>query len=382
MGGIKIMSGKLRPAWVEINKEKAIHNFLEVRRAVGPDRKICAVVKADSYGMGSLELSKMYIENGVDMLAVAVLDEALELREQFKDIGILVLGYTTEDFYDTAIENNITLTVYNYDHAVKLNNTAKKLKKYAKIHIKVETGMNRLGFLPTEENADKVAEINKMENIIIEGAYSHHAKADEKDKTTAHMQAGRFIKFMDMLEKRNVQIPIKHIANSATIIEMPEYYFDMVRPGIILSGFYPSDEVDKDEYKFEICVTLKAKLANVKTIEAGEGVGYGHLYRADKQVVVGTVPLGYADGYSRLLSNKGYVVVKGIKCPILGKVCMDQFMIDLSNVTSPSIGDEVIVYGDGTDGAMTAEDVANMRGTISYEVLTNLAVKRLPKIYV
>jgi alanine racemase len=376
------MSEKLRPAWVEVNREKAVHNLLEVRRAVGPDIKICAVVKADSYGMGSLELSKMYLENGVDMFAVAVIGEAFELREEIKDKDILVLGFTSEEFYDDAIANDITLTIYNYEHAVKLNKAAKKLNKDAKIHIKVETGMNRLGFFPTEENADKVADIAKMENIKIEGAYSHHAKADEKDKTTAHMQAGRFIKFMEMLKERNVEIPTKHIANSATIIEMPEYYFDMVRPGIILSGFYPSEEVDTEKYKFKICVTLKAKVANVKTIDAGEGVGYGHLYRADKPVVVGTIPLGYADGYSRLLSNKGYVVVKGVKCPILGKVCMDQFMVDLSNVENPQIGDVAIVYGDGTDGAMTAEDVADMRGTISYEVLTNLAVRRLPKIYV
>jgi alanine racemase len=376
------MNEKLRPAWVEINREKAIHNFLEVRRAVGPDRKICAVVKADSYGMGALELSKMYLENGVDMFAVAVIGEAFELRKEIKDKDILVLGFSSEEFYDDAIENNITLTIYDYNHALRLNETAKKLNKQAKIHIKVETGMNRLGFLPTAENADKIADIAKFENIKIEGAFSHQAKADEKDKTTAHMQADRFIKFMGMLEERNVQIPIKHIANSATIIELPEYYFDMVRPGIILSGFYPSDEVDTEKYKFKICVTLKAKVANVKTIEAGEGVGYGHLYRAEKPVVVGTIPLGYADGYSRLLSNKGYVVVKGVKCPILGKVCMDQFMVDLSKVENPQIGDVAIVYGDGTDGAMTAEDVANMRGTISYEVLTNLAVRRLPKIYV
>ena len=376
------MNEKLRPAWVEVNKDKAIHNLLEVRRAVGPDRKICTVVKADSYGMGSVELSKMYIENGVDMFAVAVIGEAFELREEIKEKDILVLGFTSEEFYEDAIKNNITLTIYNYDHAFRLNEAAKKLNKEAKIHIKVETGMNRLGFLPTEENADKVAAIAKLGNIKIEGAYSHHAKADEKDKTTAHMQAGRFIKFMEMLKERDVEIPTKHIANSATIIEMPEYYFDMVRPGIILSGFYPSDEVNTEKYKFEICVTLKARLANVKTIEAGEGVGYGHLYRADKPVTVGTIPLGYADGYSRLLSNKGYVVVKGVKCQILGKVCMDQFMVDLSNVENPQIGDVAIVYGDGTDGAMTAEDVANMRGTISYEVLTNLAVRRLPKIYV
>lgn len=375
------MYEKIRPAWVEVNRKKAIHNFLEVRRAVGPNVKICAVVKADSYGMGSVELSKMYLENGVDMFAVAVISEAFELRQEIKDKDILVLGYTPEEFYDDAINNNITLTVYNYELAEKLNTVAKSLNKKAKIHIKVETGMNRLGFLPTEENADKVAAIAKMGNIAIEGAFSHQAKADEKDKTTAHKQAGRFISFMKMLEEKNVTIPIKHIANSATIIDLPEYYFDMVRPGIILSGFYPSDEVNMDEYKFEICVTLKARVANVKTIEAGEGIGYGHLFNTEKTTVVGTIPLGYADGYSRLLSNKGYIVVKGVKCPILGKVCMDQFMVDLSGVENPQIGDEAIIYGDGTDGAMTAEDVANMRGTISYEVLTNLG-KRLPKIYV
>lgn len=374
------MNEKIRPAWVEINRKKAIHNFLEVRRAVGPNVKICAVVKADSYGMGAVELSKMYLENGVDMFAVAVISEAFELRKEIKDKDILILGYTPEEFYDDAINNNITLSIYNYELAEKLNEVAKSLNKKAKVHIKVETGMNRLGFLPTEENADKVALIAKMENISIEGAFSHQAKADEKDKTTAHKQAGRFISFMKMLEERNVTIPIKHIANSATIIDMPEYYLDMVRPGIILAGFYPSDEVNEDFLNFEICVTLKARVANVKTIEAGEGVGYGHLFIASNPTVVGTIPLGYADGYSRLLSNKGYIVVKGVKCPIIGKVCMDQFMVDLSNVENPQIGDEAIIYGDGTDGAMTAEDVANMRGTISYEVLTNLG-KRLPRIY-
>ncbi len=375
------MNEKLRPAWVEVNKEKALHNFLEVRRAAGKDRKICAVVKADSYGMGSIELSKLYAQNGVDMLAVAVIGEALELRTEINDIDILVLGYTQEIYFDDALLNDITLTIYTYEHAQALNNIAQEMNKTANIHIKVETGMNRLGFLPTNENADIVAKINKLENINIMGAYSHFARADEIDKSAAHKQAKRFISFMDMLSERNVNIPIKHIANSAAIIDLPEYYFDMVRPGIILSGFYPSDEVNKNEYIFKPCVTLKAKIANIKTLEAGEGIGYGHLFNTTKSTVVGTIPLGYADGYSRLLSNKGYVVVNNIKCNILGKVCMDQFMIDLTEVQNPQIGDEAIIYGDGTDGAMTAEDVANMRGTISYEVLTNLG-KRLPRKYV
>jgi len=375
------MNEKMRPAWVEINKEKAIHNFNEVRRAVGVNRKICAVVKADSYGMGSIALSKMYLEHGVDMFAVAVIGEALELIQEIKEKDILVLGYTNEEYFDEAINNNITLTIYNYEHAATLNKVAKNLNKVANVHIKVETGMNRLGFLPTEENADIVLEISKMDNINIQGAYSHFARADEKDKTAAHKQAKRYTDFIDMLSKRNVTIPIKHIANSAAIIDLPEYYFDMVRPGIILSGYYPSDEVNMNEYIFKPCVTLKARVANVKIIEAGEGIGYGHLYNTTGKTVVGTIPLGYADGYSRLFSNNGYIVVNGVKCPILGKVCMDQFMVNLTDVKDPKIGDEAIIYGDGTDGAMTFDDAANTRNTISYEVLTNLS-KRLPRKYV
>jgi len=375
------MNEKIRPAWVEINREKAIHNFDEVRRAVGNERKICAVVKADSYGMGAKELSKMYLERGVDMFAVAVIGEALDLRQEIKEKDILVLGYTTEEYYDDALNNNITLTIYNYEHAEKLNSISKSLNLIANIHIKVETGMNRLGFLPTEENADLVAKISKMENIKIQGAYTHFARADEKDKTAAHKQAKKYTDFIYMLEKRDVTIPIKHLANSAAIIDLPEYYFDMVRPGIILSGFYPSDEVNKSEYIFKPCVTLKARIANIKTLEAGEGIGYGHLFNTTTTTIVGTIPLGYADGYSRLFSNNGYVVVKGVKCPILGKVCMDQFMIDLSYVENPQIGDIAIVYGDGTDGAMTAEDAACVRKTISYEVLTNLS-PRLPRKYI
>jgi len=375
------MNEKIRPAWVEVNKEKAIHNFNEVRRAVGVNRKICAVVKADSYGMGSIALSKMYLEHKVDMFAVAVIGEALELRQEIIEKDILVLGYTNEEYFDEAINNNITLTIYNYEHAAALNQVAKKLNKVATIHIKVETGMNRLGFLPTEENADIVLEISKMENIKIQGAYSHFARADEKDKTAAHKQAKKYTDFIDMLSKRNVTIPIKHIANSAAIIDLPDYYFDMVRPGIILSGYYPSDEVNMNEYIFKPCVTLKARVANVKTIDAGEGIGYGHLFNTTGKTVVGTIPLGYADGYSRLFSNNGYIVVKGVKCPIIGKVCMDQFMVNLTDVEEPKIGDEAIIYGDGTDGAMTFDDAASTRKTISYEVLTNLS-KRLPRKYV
>jgi len=378
------MENKIRAAWVEIDTKMAIKNFERIKKRArenNKDTKICAVVKANSYGMGSVELSKLYVENGVDMLAVAILSEALEIRDKIIDTNILVLGYTPDDLFEDTIKNNITLTIYTYEQAYNLNEIAKKFDIKANIHIKIETGMNRLGFITLFENADKIKDIHDLSNINIEGIYTHFARADEKDKSTAHMQMKAFSYFIDLLEQRNVNIPIKHAANSAAIIDLPEYTFDMVRPGIILLGFYPSDEVNKDNLKIEPCITLKAKLANVKTVPINTGISYGHTFKTKKTTVIGTVPLGYADGFSRSLSNNYYVVVKGKKCLLLGRICMDQFMIDLTNVDNPQIGDEVIIYGNGHDAALSIDDVAKMRSTISYEVASTLSY-RLPRKYI
>lgn len=378
------MEEKMRSAWVEIDIRKATRNFEEIKKLVqrdNKDRKVCAVVKANSYGMGAVELSKLYVKSGVDMLAVAVITEALEIRENIKDIGILILGYTPDSFFDDAIKNNITLTIYTYEQAQKLNEVASLLGKKAKVHIKVETGMNRLGFLTTEENADKVKQISELSNIYIEGVFTHFARADEKDKAFTHSQAKAFLYFNELLKKRDLDIPIKHAANSATIIDLPEYYFDMVRPGIILLGFYPSNDVNKENLKIESCITLKANLVNVKTIPENSGISYGHTYKTKKTTVVGTIPLGYADGFARSLSNNFYVMVRGQKCLLVGRVCMDQIMIDLTNINNPSIGDEVILYGNGYDGALSIDDVATIRNTISYEVASTLS-NRLPRKYI
>lgn len=375
---------KNRAAWVEIDTKKALYNFEQVKKrvkAVNKDVKVCAVVKANSYGMGSVELSKLYMKSGVDMLAVATLPEALELRNAIDNVDILVLGFTPEAGFEEALTNNITLTLYTYEHAVALNEVAKELGKTAKIHIKVETGMNRLGFITTAENADLVKEISELSNIEIEGIYTHFACADEKDKSIANMQMNAFQHFIKLLKERNLDIMIKHAANSAAIIDLPEYHFDMVRPGIILLGFYPSDDVNKENLKVEPCITLKAKIVNIKRVPTSTGVSYNHTYKTKKPSVIGTVPIGYADGFSRSLSNNFYVVVKGKKCLQLGRICMDQFMIDLSNVENPQIGDEVIIYGDGHDGALSIDDVARMRSTISYEVASTLSF-RLPRKYI
>lgn len=378
------MEEKIRAAWVEIDTKMAVKNFEQIKKRAkenNENTKVCAVVKANSYGMGSVELSKLYVKSGVDMLAVAVLSEALEIRDKIKDTNILVLGYTPDALFEDAILNNITLTIYTYEQANSLNEVAKKLNKEVNIHIKVESGMNRLGFITTSDNADIVKKIYELSNINIEGIFTHFARADEKNKSTTQMQAKAFLYFIELLKQRNINIPIVHAANSATIIDLPEYTFDMVRPGIILLGFYPSDEVNKDNLKIEPCITLKAKLANVKTVPENTGISYGHTFKTKKPSVIGTVPLGYADGFSRSLSNNFYVVVKGKKCLQLGRICMDQFMIDLSNVDNPQIGDEVIIYGNGHDGALTIDDVAKMRSTISYEVASTLAY-RLPRKYI
>ncbi len=378
------IDSKNRAAWVEIDTNKAIYNFEQIKKRVkkiNESVKICAVVKANSYGMGAVEISKLYVKSGVDMLAVATFAEALELRCAFKEHDILILGYTPDIAFRDALINNIILTIYTYEQALSLNKVANELGIKARIHIKVETGMNRLGFITTPENADIIKSISELGYIEIEGIYTHFACSDEKDKSMSHMQMKAFQYFIDLLKQRNVDILIKHAANSAAIIDLPEYHFDMVRAGIALLGFYPSDEVNKENLRIEPCITLKAKLVNVKKVPENTGISYNHTCKTKKASVIGTVPLGYADGFSRSLSNSFYVMVKGKKCLLLGRICMDQFMVDLSNVENPQIGDEVIIYGNGHDGALSVDDVARMRSTISYEIASTLSF-RLPRKYI
>lgn len=370
----------IRPAWVEVYLDNCVHNFREVKKRIKKETKICTVVKADGYKLGAIQVSKAYIEKGTDMLAVAVLDEGMEIREEIKEFPILVLGYTPEDLFEKALENNLTLTIYTEEHAQILDQTAEKLGKKAKIHIKLETGMNRLGFLPTEENINKIKSIYNMENIEVEGIYSHLARADEVDKKWAYIQKERFDKVLKRFEEEKVYIPIKHLANSAAIIDLPDFQYDMVRPGIMLTGQYPSDEVSKENVKLKLSFNLKAKIANVKEIGPGEGVSYGHKFIAEEKTKVATLPLGYADGLPRLLSNKLEVNYKGIKCKNIGRICMDQCMIDVTGIKDVKIGDEVILYGDGSNKTTTPDEAAKAIGTINYEILTMLD-RRLPRVY-
>jgi alanine racemase len=369
-----------RPAWVEVNTDHMAHNIKEVKRVIKQGTRICAVIKADGYKLGVIKAAEIYMANGADMLSVAMLDEALEIRRHFKHYEILVLGYTPVALFDQAVENNIILTIYDLDHGIMLSQIAEKLGKTARIHLKLETGMNRLGFLPEHKSVKEIVLLYQLPNLIIEGIFTHLARADETDKTWAYKQKETFDSFYKELTDIDVKIPIRHLSNSAAIIDLPDFNYEMVRPGIMLTGLYPSDEVRKDNVSLKLAFKLKANLALVKTIKKGDGVSYGHQFVADRDMTVGTLPIGYADGFSRLLTGKMMVSAKGVSCRILGRICMDQCVIDLSDVLDPAIGDEVTLYGDGSENARTPDQVGKILGTINYEIITMLD-RRLPRIY-
>ena len=372
-----------RDAWVEIDRQKLVHNFMEVRRAVGDHVKICAVLKAQCYGMSGPLVAETFDRLGADAYAVAVLSEALEIRAVVPDKEILILGYVSERGYDCAIENVITLPMYREDAMRALDRRAGELGKRARVHIKVNSGMNRLGFPPTEEYADIVADCMNLKHLDVTGIYTHLATADEADKSGVRMQMARFDAFLDMLRRRGVQIPTVHVAASPTICSLPEYDRDMVRPGLLFTGYYTSDDVSRERIHLQPCVKLKARLGNVLPVKAGEGVGYGFTYHLPKDTLVGLLPLGFSDGFTRAFSNNFFVTIRGHRCAVIGNICMDHCMIDLCNVPDPQVGEEIVVYGDGTDGAdgaMNIQQVADKRGTIVDEVLTNLAA-RLPRMF-
>ena len=369
-----------RPTWVDIDMQAARHNFQTVRQLVGEQVKICAIVKANGYGHGSIELSKLYVAEGVDFLAVATIDGALKLRNAGIEVPILVLGWTPTEAYQAAVENDVRLTMYDLQEIKKLNEAAVSKGKKALVHLKIDTGMTRLGFMATEENLEQIAQALALPNIEIEGIFSHFSKADEKSKDYAYKQLAIFKDFVARLEeKTGYHIPIKHMANSAAIIDLPEAHLDMVRPGIVLCGLQPSSEM-LNTADLQPVLSWKAKVSRVQQVPAGTLIGYGGTYQAEKTMTVATIPVGYADGYNRLLSNKGYVLYQGKKLPIVGRVCMDQFMVDASSAANLQAGDEVILIGSQGEQSLTVTEMAEMLQTIDHEIICAIAA-RVPRIY-
>jgi alanine racemase len=368
----------MMPAWAEVDLDALSHNIQEVRRLTSKDSMIMAAVKADAYGHGAVEASKVFLRNGADRLGVATLTEAQELREACIKAPILIFGYTTEEQFETLIENEISATTYTYRQARALEEVAARLGKKVIVHVKLDTGMGRLGFQPNSEAIRAIVKINMLAHIELEGIYTHFAISDAADKTYTHRQFELFMWVLKKLKARGVEPSIRHVANSAAIIDLPEYDLDMVRPGIMLYGYEPGPEVKVERISLRPAMTLKAHLSNIKTVSKGTGISYGLTYITKRPSIIGTIPLGYADGYRRALSNKGWVDIHGDRSPIVGRVCMDQCMIDLTDADGVEIGDEVILFGGGC--APRVEEMARLLDTIPHEVTCAVA-RRVPRLY-
>lgn len=362
-----------------IHLDAIYRNIEEVRKRIGADVRIMAIVKANAYGHGAVEVAGA-IRDKVYGFAVATVREAITLRESGVDNPILVLGYVCKAEYETVIRNNIIFALLTKDMAADISECAGRIGIKAKCHIKVNTGMNRIGFPADTDSVNAIEEITGYENLDCEGIFMHFATADSSDKTYSAEQYDRFMHMLNELENRNVHFKIRHCANSATIIDMPEYSLDMVREGIILYGLKPSDEVDP-EMKYYPALELKSHVIFIKELAAGESVSYGRTYITDHDIRVATVAIGYADGYPRSLSNRGYVLIHGRKAPVIGRICMDQMMVDITGIDGVQVEDVVTVVGKDGDEEITFEELGKLSGRFNYEFVCGIS-ERVERKYI
>ena len=366
--------------YTKINLDNIQKNMQTVRQKFGNDMKIMGIVKANAYGHGAVETAKALTKFGADMLGVAAIDEALELRENGISIPILILGQIFRQDYESAILNDITCTVVDAKTAEGISQKAKELNKIAKIHIKLDTGMGRIGFQTDKNGEEAVKYIFTLSNLSVDGAFTHFANADSSDKTSANEQKSKFLEFTDKLINEGYNFPIRHMYNSASAMELTGYAGEMVRCGIMLYGLYPSDEMNKD-YKLYPALEFKSHISFVKTVGKDFKISYGSTYVTDREMTIATVPVGYGDGYPRYLSNKGEVLVHGTRCKILGRVCMDQFMIDVSHLENVQIADEVTLVGTDGNETITIDQVSDGEARFNYEFCC-LITPRVPRIYI
>jgi len=365
----------IRNTWVEINLDNLKHNIKEAKNIIGENTKLAGVLKADAYGHGAIYSAKIMIENGVDMLAVACITEAIELRRHFSKIPILIMGFTTDEQLPLAVKNNITMTIFSLEQSKKISEIAKDLNKNATIHIKIDTGMNRLGFKVNPETINIIEEIYHLDNIIVEGIFTHLAlKTTETDME----QCKLFMEVIDELGKRHINIPIKHICDGIAMVIYPKIHLNMVRVGSYLYGGQP-DYVGRENTK--PVMSFKTKIAYIKEIEKGEGVGYGYSFVANKKTIVGTLPVGYSDGYLRCLQDSGEISVLGKRAPIIGKICMDQMMIDLTNIPEAKVGDTAVLIGEDSIDNISLLEVAEKADTNRNEILSGIS-RRVPRVYI
>ena len=366
--------------YAEIDLSAAMHNIKEIRKRIGENVKLMAVVKADGYGHGA-DAYAWHVKEAADYFGVAALEEAVELREAGIDNPILILGYTSPKQFGRLIEYDIIPTIYTKESAEELSREAVRAGKNAAFHIAVDTGMTRIGFQVNEESLKTVEYISKLPMLDLEGMFTHFACADETDKTYSIMQMERYDWFYERLKERNIKIPVKHMCNSAGIMEFDSHRFDMVRAGIILYGLYPSEEVNKTILDLKPVMSWKSHVVNVFTASPNIGVSYGATFKTGKNTKIATVSVGYADGYPRSLSGKGRVLIKGHSVPIIGRVCMDQMMVDITGLNDIEVEDAVTLVGCDGEEHIPVEEVAGQAGSFNYEFVCGVS-KRVPRVYI
>ena len=368
--------------YAKIDLDAIAYNMEQMKQNIRPETKVMAVIKADGYGHGAVQIAEMMERwNYIWGFAVATLDEAVVLRTEGIQKPILVLGCVFPDQYMEMLKHEIRMNIYTEEMAESISRMAAREGKTAYMHIKLDTGMSRLGFGINEQSAETIKRISKMPNVNMEGIFTHFTKADEKDKSFTKKQIQEFVWMTERLKEKNVRFTYEHCSNSAGIIDVPEANFDIVRAGISTYGLYPSEEVDKTNVKLKPALALKSHVAFVKEIERGTPVSYGGTFVAKEKMKIATIPVGYADGYPRSLSNKGYVLIRGKKAPILGRVCMDQFMVGVTQIEGVSFGDKVTMIGKDGNEILPVEVLSELSGRFNYEFVCDLG-KRIPRVYV
>lgn len=366
--------------YVKIDLKAIEHNLNEVRKLIDDNVKVMAVIKADGYGHGAAVIGN-FLKDKVDYFGVATIEEGIELRKNNIDIPILILGYTSYKQYEDLIKYDITQTVYNLEMAQKLQEYAMRFNHIAKAHIAVETGMNRIGFKANDKSVEDIKKIMQMNNIFVEGMFTHFSCADERDKSYAKIQMKKYDEFAERLENNDIHIPIRHMCNSAGIMEFDNHRFEMVRSGIITYGLYPSNEVNKNTLKLKSALEWKAHVINISEVPEGCGVSYGKTYVTKRYTRIATISVGYADGYMRGLSSKGRVLIHGQYAPIIGRICMDQMMVDITHIENVKIEDVVTLIGTDGENKITVEELADMVGSFNYEFVCGIG-KRVTRKYI
>lgn len=375
------MNSKYSRVYAEIDMDAIAENFRVMHERISPKTKMVAVIKTDGYGHGAVPIARMVQpEDYIWGFAVATMTEAMILRKNQITKPVLILGYTFEEDYEDLIRYEIRPVVFKLDMAKELSQAAVQLKKTLSIHIGLDTGMSRIGFSDTEESIKTIREIASLPGIRIEGMFTHFAKADELDKAPANRQFERYMHFAHRLEEAGVAIPLKHVSNSAALMELADMNLDLVRAGISIYGIYPSEEVSRDSMKLTPAMSLHSRIVYIKEIETGTQISYGGTFTAPHPMRIATIPVGYGDGYPRMLSNKGFVLIREKRARILGRICMDQFMVDVTDIPEAQELDEVVLVGRQGNEEITVDELGDLCGRFSYEFICDIG-KRVPRIY-